>query len=128
MIQKVLIVLLLAVVYSACSSPKGTPKQTAMNKTPIVENISPGTAIVQFKVLKEEATTQDSISNFYIEILNVERYGSATPILSQGEELIVAFSNNDVLAVGEKYLGVFKHSKNLVQANNKPNWTLDQIK
>ena len=128
MIQRVLIVLLFAVVYSACSSPKSTPKQTAQKNEPIIENVSPGTAIAQFKVLKEEATTQDSVSNFSIEILNVERYGSATPILSQGEELVVAFSNNNILIVGKQYLGVLAHSKAMLQSGTVSNWVLERIK
>lgn len=127
MIQRVLIGLLFAVVYSACNSPKDTPKQTALNKGPAIENISPGTAIVQFMVLKEEPTTQDSISHFSIEILNVERYGSATPILSQGEELIVAFSSKNLLTMGKQYLGVLTYTKNIMQVHTPSNWVLERI-
>tara|TARA_R110002096_G_scaffold434360_3_gene655709 strand:- start:12354 stop:12746 length:393 start_codon:yes stop_codon:yes gene_type:complete len=130
MIQKIPLLIFAAFLLFSCKSSKKTTQGPIQLKSDI-EILSPGHVEVKFKVLNEEATEPDSSPIYKIEILTINKYGTATPVLAKGEVLSVllrAISLKDKLTIGTIHIGLLAHLEKIVTEKPTPSWDLLNIK
>lgn len=128
---QIALLILTSLLVMNCNSSKNRSDSEQKKLNPVVDTMSPGTALVEFEVIKITPNQDNETSIYEVKILNVLKYGPNTPLIDKGSVSTLKLMNNkyeEILKKGTKTAGILSHEKQIAQNANKLNWKLLYLK
>ncbi len=127
---KIAFILFTSLIITNCGSSKKGSENDQKKLDPVVDTMSPGTALVEFEVIEVTPAEDKNTSIYKIKFINVIKVGSSTPSIQKESIHLMRLNNekfeNDLL-VGNKKTGLFNYEEQIQQFADQSNWKLIHI-